>query len=109
MHFIPLDTLKSIYFAHIRSILSYGIILGGGASCVGNVFTLQKRAIRTIVNFGSRESCRYLFEELDIMTFYSQLIYSLILFTMNNNHLLILSMKFTSIKPDPLIIFIYLL
>jgi hypothetical protein len=39
------------------------------------------------VNSGSRESCRYLFEKVEIMTFYSQLIYSLILFTINNNHL----------------------
>lgn len=86
-HFIPLDTLKLIYFAHIQSILSYGIIFWGGASCTGNVFILQKRAIRIMTNSGSRGSCRYLFEKLERMTFYSQFIYSLILFTINNNHL----------------------
>jgi hypothetical protein len=54
---------------------------------VSYVFILQKRASRIILKYGSRESCRYLFEKLEIITFYSQLIYSLILFTINNNYL----------------------
>jgi hypothetical protein len=66
-HFVPLDTLKLIYFAHIHSILSYGIIFLGGVFCVGNVFILQKKAIRIIMNSGSRKSCRYLFEKLEII------------------------------------------
>jgi hypothetical protein len=86
-HFIPLDALKLIYFAHIHSILSYGIIFWGGASCANMVFILQKRAVRIITNSGSKESCRYLFEKLKIITFYSQFLYSLILFTINNDHL----------------------
>jgi hypothetical protein len=73
-YFIPPDTLKLIYFAHIHSILSYGIIFWGGSSCANNVFILQKRAIRIITNSGSRESCRDLFGNLEIMTFYSQFI-----------------------------------
>lgn len=86
-HFIPLDTLKVIYFAHIHSILSYGIIFWGNASYACNVFRLQKKAMRIIANFGPRESCRHLFEKFEILSFYSQFIYSLILFTINNDHL----------------------
>jgi hypothetical protein len=86
-HFIPSDSLKSIYFAHIHSILSYGIICWGDAPYASNVFILQKKAIRIITNSGSRESCRHLFKKLEIMTFYSQFLYSLILFTINNSHL----------------------
>jgi hypothetical protein len=85
--FIPLDTLKLIYFAQIHSILSYGIIFWGSAACAGNVFRLQKKAMRIIANSGSRESCRHLFEKFEILTFYSQYICSLILFTINNDHL----------------------
>jgi hypothetical protein len=51
-HFIPLDTLKLIYFAHIHSVLSYGIIFWGGASCTGNVFILKRGLLelsRTLV------------------------------------------------------------
>jgi hypothetical protein len=42
-YFIPLDTLKLIYFAHIHFIISYGIIIWGGSSCVNKVFILQKK------------------------------------------------------------------
>jgi hypothetical protein len=49
-HYIPLDTLKLIYFAHIHSILKYGIIFWGNASYADNVFLLQKKAIRIITN-----------------------------------------------------------
>jgi hypothetical protein len=86
-HFIPLDTLKLIYFAPIHSILSCGIIFWGSVACAGNVFRLQKKTMRIIANSGSRESCRHLFEEFEIFTFYSQYIYSLILFMINNYHL----------------------
>jgi hypothetical protein len=43
-YLIPLDTLKLIYFAHIDSIISYGIIIWGGSSCVNKVFILQKKS-----------------------------------------------------------------
>jgi hypothetical protein len=83
-HFIPLDTLKLIYFAHVHSILRCGIIFWGSAACASNVFRLQKKAMRIIANSGSRESCRHLFEKFVILTFYS--LYSLILFTINNDN-----------------------
>jgi hypothetical protein len=60
-YFIPSDTLKLIYFAHIHSVLSYDIIFWRGSSCANNVFILQKRAIRIIMNSGPRESSRDLF------------------------------------------------
>ena len=40
------DTLKVIYFAHIHSILSYGIIFWGNTSHSKKVFTIQKKIIR---------------------------------------------------------------
>jgi hypothetical protein len=43
-YFIPLDTLKVISFAHIHSIISYGIIIWGGSSYVNNVSILQKKS-----------------------------------------------------------------
>jgi hypothetical protein len=43
-YFIPLDTLKLIYFAHIHSIISYGLVIWGGSSCVNKVFILQKKS-----------------------------------------------------------------
>jgi hypothetical protein len=131
-YFIPLDTLKLIYFAHIHSVISYGIIIWGGSSCncnynlfqvpinpvlqikdvehvkmscVNKVFILQKKAIRIITNSRTKESCRDLFKNLKIMTFFSQYIYSLVLFTIIY---LILTMRFTATKLELTVIYIYL-
>jgi hypothetical protein len=95
-YFIPLDTLKLIHFTHIHSIISYGIILlycivGGvgwdGSSCVNKILIVQKTAIRIIRNSRPKESCRDLFKKSKIMTFFSQYIYSVVLFIINNGHL----------------------
>jgi hypothetical protein len=85
-YFIPLDTLIQIYFAHIHSIISYGIIIWGGSSCVQKFYILQKKTIRIITNSRTKESCGDLFKNSKIMTF-SQYIYSLVLFTIHNDHL----------------------
>jgi hypothetical protein len=86
-HIVPLATLKVIYFAHIHSIISYGIILWGNPSYANKVFILQKNIIRIIMNTRPRDSCREIFKNMEIMTLYSQYIYSLILYTVNNKHL----------------------
>jgi hypothetical protein len=86
-HIVPLDTLKVIYFVHIRSIISYGIILGGSSSYANKVFILQKKIIRIITNTRPRDSCSEVFKNMEIMTLYSQYIYSLILYTVNTKYL----------------------
>ena len=63
--------LIQVYHALIQSHLNYGILAWGGlANChVERILRIQKRAIRAITRKGSRESCRPLFHELNIMTF----------------------------------------
>jgi hypothetical protein len=51
------------------------------------VFILQKKIIRIITNTRPRDSCREAFKNMEIMTIYSQYIYSLVLYTVNNKHL----------------------
>jgi hypothetical protein len=85
-HIIPQSTLQTIYYAHIHSILSHGIIFWGRSSNVSKLFILQKRIIRIITNTGVRESCREAFKNLEIMA-YSQYIFSLILFAVKKKHL----------------------
>jgi len=80
---VPLDTLRVIYFAHIHSIISYGIIFWGA----NKVFILQKKIIRIITDTSPRDSCREGFKNMEIMTLYSQYIYLLILYRVNNKHL----------------------
>jgi hypothetical protein len=81
-HIVPVDTPRVIYFAHIYSIISYGIIFWGSSYYANKVFILQKKIIRIITNTGPRDSCREAFKNMEIMT-----LYSLLLYTVNNNHL----------------------
>ena len=57
-------------------------------SYANKVFILQKKIIRIITNTKPRDSCREAFRNMEIMTLYSQYIYSLILYTLNNKHLI---------------------
>jgi hypothetical protein len=86
-HIVPQSMLKTIYYAYIHSILSYGIIFGGNSTNVNELFILQKKIVRILSNIGARESCKEAFKNLEIMTLHSQYIFSLILFTVDNKHL----------------------
>ena len=86
-HIVPQTTLRIIYYAHVHSILSYGIIFWGNSTNINKLFILQKRIVRIISNIGPRDSCRQAFKKLKIMTLHSQYIFSLILFTIDNKHL----------------------
>ena len=81
------DTLRIIYFTHIHSVLSYGIIFWDNSSYSNKVFILQKKIIRIITNSTTRVSCLKLFKDTKILLMYSQYIYSLILYKLNNIHL----------------------
>jgi hypothetical protein len=84
---LPLATLKVIYFAHVHSIISYGVIFWGNSSGAIKVFKLQKKIVRIITNIKPRDSCREVFKKMQILPLYSQYIYSLILFVVNNKYL----------------------
>jgi hypothetical protein len=85
-YLVSFATVRLIYFAHVQSIISYGIILWGGSSHAKKVFILRKKIIRIITNTKPREFCRDIFKKLEIMTLYSQYIYSLLLCVINNGH-----------------------
>jgi len=48
--FMSLDVLRSTYFSYAHSILSYGIIFWGNLSYSYDIFKIQKRIIRIIMN-----------------------------------------------------------
>jgi hypothetical protein len=48
---------------------------------------MQKRIIIVMMNRRPRDSCRKIFRTMKIMTFYSQYIYALLLFMINNKNL----------------------
>jgi hypothetical protein len=75
---LTIETLKIICFAHINTIVSYGVILWGNSSCAKTVFKLQKKIIRIITNTRPRDSCREIFRNTQKITLYSQYIYTII-------------------------------
>ena len=78
--------LRVIYFAHIKSIISCGIIFWGSSSYANKLFILQKKIIRIITNTRPRDSCREVFKSMEILMLYFQYIFSLVLYTINSKH-----------------------
>jgi len=66
-HFMSRDTLRAMYFSYFQSILSYGTIFWGNSAYSSNIFKIQKRIIRIIMNARNRNSCRQLFKNLQIL------------------------------------------
>ena len=84
---MSLELLRTIYFSYVHSFISYGIIFGGNSQFSNNIFKIQKRILRIISNIGSRDSCRHLFKELQILPLPSQYIFSLLIFVNKNKEL----------------------
>jgi len=86
-HIMSQGTLRTIYFLYFHSILSYGIIFWDNSAYSSNIFKIQKRIIRIIMNIRYRDSCCQLFKNLKILTLKSQCIFSLLLFVAKNRDL----------------------
>jgi hypothetical protein len=67
--------------------MSYRIIFWGNQSYSGKIFKIQKRVIRIITNSRMKDSCRELFQRLEILPLYSQYIFSLSIFVIKTKHL----------------------
>ena len=61
---ISMKNLREIYFSYVHSIIAYGIIFWGNSPYSNNIFKLQKRAIRIIMNASNTVSCCKLFKKL---------------------------------------------
>lgn len=79
--------LLLVYFAHIHSHLSYGLLFWGASPHANRIFILQKRAVRIIAGVSRKHSCRELFKELGILTLACTLIQSAALFVRTNRNL----------------------
>lgn len=74
------EMLRSYYFAHVESRISYAIVLWGSASMVGDVFISQKRIIRCMAGVDPNHSCRQLFKEFGILTVCGLYLFHLLVF-----------------------------
>ena len=86
-HFVSQYTLRTIYFSYFHSILLYGIIFWDNFAYSSNIFKIQTRIIRIIMNARNRDSCRHLFKNLKILPLKSQYIFSLLLFVAKSRDL----------------------
>jgi hypothetical protein len=82
--FMSLKVLRSTYFAYAHSIMSYGLIFWGNSTDSDDIFKIQKRIIRIIMNSKKNASRRELFKKLNILPLQSQYIYSILLFITKN-------------------------
>jgi hypothetical protein len=64
---ISTKNLTTIYFSYVHSIIAYGIIFWGNSPYSNDIFKLQKRTIRIIMNAGNRVSCCELFKKLNVL------------------------------------------
>lgn len=79
-----LKTAMSAYYAYGHSLLRYGIILWGNGTDIKELFTLQKRCIRILVNIDVMESCKPHFINLQILTITSLYILEICTFVKKN-------------------------
>jgi len=84
--YVTTKTLKMIYFSYFHFIITYGLIFWGNSSDSIKIFRLQKKIIRILMGCRSRDSCRKLFLDLEILTLHSQYILSLLLFMIRNKN-----------------------
>jgi hypothetical protein len=82
--FLNIEDLRTVYFAYIHTFITYGLPFWGNAVNSKNVFIIQKRIIRVIMNVNPRTSCQGFFKQLNILPFYSQYMYSLLLLIAKN-------------------------
>ena len=82
--FLPLDSLKLIYYSYFHAILAYGIIFWGNTNYSDTIFKMQKRIIRIMMGIRNRDSCTEHFKRLEKLLLQSQYLLSLLLFVANN-------------------------
>jgi len=63
------------------------LFLGGNSHPSNSIFKIKKRIIRIITITGSRDSCRQLYKQLQILSLPSQYIFSLLAFVNKNRGL----------------------
>ena len=83
-YILHIDALRIVYFAHFQSLTNCGLILGGSSTTMCNVFLLQKRVIRVMLELGPRSWFRGGFKKLDTVTIPSLYIFALMMFPVRN-------------------------
>jgi len=65
--YVTTHTLKVIYYSYFHCIMTYGLIFWGNSPDSIKIFRLWKKIIRIMMGCRSRDSCRKLFLNLEIL------------------------------------------
>ena len=82
-------TDTTIYYSYFHFVMTYGLLFWGNSPDSIKIFMLEQNIIRIMIGCRSRNSCRKLFSKLEIFPLPSQYIFSLLLFMIRNNQLLV--------------------
>jgi len=55
--FMSPSLLRTVYFSYFHSVMLYGVIFWCNSHLNNNIFKIQKKIIRILVNKGKRDSC----------------------------------------------------
>ena len=78
------NVINGLFCTFLFTNVLWYIIFWGSYSSMGNIFIIQKRAIRIMLGLGRRSSCRGGFKQFDKLTVLSLYIYALMLFAVKN-------------------------
>ena len=106
--FMSLDVLRSTYLSYAHSIILYGIIFWGNSSYSDDIFKIQKRIIRIIMNSSKNASCQQLFKDLNILPIQSPYIHSILLFVTKNKDQFLSNSQVHKINTRQILICTYL-
>jgi len=84
VHINNINTLKSIYYVYVHSVIKYGMLFWCNCSNSGKIFTKQKEIFRIMAGTQPRTSCSSLFKQVEILHVLCQYILSLINLIINN-------------------------
>jgi hypothetical protein len=84
--YVSINTMKMIHYSYFHSVMTYGLLFWGNSLDSIKIFRLQKKIIIITIGCRSRDSCRKLFFNLEILPLPSQYILSLLLFMIRNKN-----------------------
>jgi hypothetical protein len=79
--------LRILHFSYVHSVIFYGIILWGNTCNIIKMFIIKKNIKKRNYNSREMDFCMELFKTMEILPFYSQYIFSLLLYVVNKKHL----------------------
>jgi hypothetical protein len=91
------SALIMVYYSLFHSVMTYRIIFWGSCSHSQKMSKIQKRAIRIIMGYKSRDCSMNLFKNLEMLPLKSQYIFSLLLLLASNRDLFVRNYEYHNV------------